>query len=65
MSKLAKVDASAMNHLYAKEAARTGVKIAADDPQAFKDHKEYIETVDAVMKEDRGQAWNPNDPLLD
>lgn len=67
MSKLAKVDAAAMNHLFKHEASRLNVKIAAagEDPQAFEDHKEYLDTVDAVLKEDKGQSWNPNDPVLD
>jgi len=66
MSKLAKVDAAAMNHLFKHEASRVGVKVAgAEDPQAFEDHKEYLELVDSVLKEDKGQSWDPNDPILD
>jgi hypothetical protein len=67
MSKLAKVDAAAMNHLLQHEASRLNVKVAAagEDPQAFEDHEEYLATVDAVLKEDKSQSWDPNNPILD
>lgn len=70
--KIAKVDADAMNSLYASETARMGVKVAADDekgaphdPQAFKDHEEYIETMKSVLAEDKGTDFQPNDPIQD
>ncbi len=65
MEKIAKIDNTAMNHLFKVEASRRGVKLASEDPQAFADHKEYLATVDAVLKSDKGEEWNPNDPLLD
>jgi hypothetical protein len=71
--KIATVDAEAMNSLYASELKLAGVKTAADDkgepkdPQAFKDHSEYLAVLEAVMKEDAkvDGSQNPNDPLSD
>lgn len=69
--KIAKVDADAMNRLYASELTRMGVKFAADDkgiinaPQAFEDHAPYLETLKAVMAEDKGTDFQPNDVNLD
>lgn len=70
--KIAQVDATAMNSLYASELTRMGVKVAADDekgaphdPQAFKDHAEYIETMKSVMAEDSKTDFQPNDPIQD
>lgn len=65
MQKIAQVDNQAMNSLYKMEAARRGIKLAADDPQAFKDHEEYLATVDNVLKDDKTTSWPPNDPILD
>ena len=33
--------------------------------QAFKDHEEYLDTLEEIMGEDNGTDWNPNDPELD
>jgi hypothetical protein len=69
--KIAKVDAAAMNKFYGAELSRMGLKVAADDkggphdPQAFEDHAEYLETLKAVMAEDKGTDFQPNDPVLD
>ena len=77
--KIAKIDADAMNSLYASEMERMGgVKVAVDardgkeevggishDPQAFKDHDEYLETLSAVLKDDGSQDFDPNDTKLD
>jgi hypothetical protein len=62
------VDKRAMNRLFQSELIRTGLKTAADDgkdPQAFEDHKEYEATVEAILREDKTESWDPNDPLLD
>jgi hypothetical protein len=76
--KIAKIDADAMNSLYASEFERmAGVKVAqgrdgreevagiSHDEQAFADHKEYLDTVTAVLKEDASQDFDPNDTKLD
>jgi hypothetical protein len=73
--KIAKIDADAMDGLYASEFQRmAGTKVAFDlkdqngapeAPQAFKDHKEYLETIQAVLKEDASTDHDPNDPILD
>jgi hypothetical protein len=72
--KIAKVDADAMNSLYASELGKTGIKSAAavddrngapDAPQAFEDHAEYIATMKSVMAEDKNTDFSPNDPILD
>lgn len=70
--KIAQAEANAMNSLFASELTRMGVKVAADDnngaphdPQAFKDHAEYLETLKAVMAEDGKDGFSPNDPVLD
>ena len=70
--KIARVDADAMNSLYASELTKAGVKVAADDdkgaphdPQAFEDHAEYLATMKSVMAEDKGEDFSPNDPVLD
>jgi hypothetical protein len=66
-NKISKVDASAMNSLYSGELESTFKdKTAAEgDPQAFKDHKEYMDTLEEVLKEDKKEAWDPNDVHLD
>lgn len=74
--KIAKVDADAMNSLFAGEIERiSGSKLAAGDvkdrngapeaPQAFKDHGEYLATLQAVLKEDGSNDFSPNDTKLD
>jgi hypothetical protein len=74
--KIARIDADAMNSLFAAEVAKlSGAKSAADakegeagmshDPQAFKDHEEYMATLKAVLTEDKKQDIDPNDPLKD
>lgn len=65
MAKIAHVDNVAMNHLMKVEASRKGIKLAAEDPQAFKDHEEYLSVVDSVLAEDKRESWSPNDPLRD
>ena len=71
-NKLAKVDAEAMNSLYASELTKAGIKTAANDekgaplgPQAFEDHAEYLATLKTVMSEDKRADFNENDPVLD
>jgi hypothetical protein len=74
--KIAKVDAENMNSLFASEYEKiSGTKIAADDvrdqngapeaPQAFKDHDEYLDLLQAALKEDASQDFDPNDKVLD
>jgi hypothetical protein len=77
--KIAKIDADNMNSLYASEMERMGgVKVAVDardgkeevggishDPQDFKDHDEYLETLQSVLKDDGSEDFDPNDTKLD
>jgi len=68
--KIVAADAAVINRLYAQEvskiAADQKVKIATpEDPQAFKDHAEYTSLLENVMREDKGESFNPNDPLKD
>lgn len=74
--KIAKIDNEAMNSLYGTEFARlAGRKIAdkvqegeagyTQDPQAFKDHEEYLATLKSVLSEDGSQDHDPNDKVLD
>lgn len=71
--KIAQVDAQAMDSLYASELTRMGSKVAAaddekgapHDPQAFKDHAEYIETMKSVLAEDAKTDFEPNDTIKD
>ena len=75
--KIARIDADAMNGLFASEYERmSGTKLAAagdlkdrngapEAPQAFKDHEEYLSTIQAVLKEDGSQDHDPNQPTLD
>jgi hypothetical protein len=72
--KIAKTDAQAMDSLYSGEFSRLAGKKTADwqdekgapkDPQAFKDHEEYMATLKSVLSDDAGQDGDPNDPLKD
>jgi hypothetical protein len=72
--KIAKVDNEAMNTLYGGEFSRLAGKKTADwqddkgapkDPQAFKDHEEYVATLKSVLSEDGSQDHDPNDTKLD
>jgi hypothetical protein len=33
--------------------------------QAFKDHEEYLETLEEIMSDEKSNSWDPNDPTLD
>jgi hypothetical protein len=73
--KIAKIDADAMNSLFAGEIEKlSGVKTAGDvrdqngapeAPQAFKDHDEYLDLLQSALKEDAGQDFDPNDVIKD
>lgn len=70
MSKIAAVDKTAMDALYAEDfkKAAAGVKDlngAPEDPVAFADHEEYIATLESVLSEDKRNDWEPNDAQLD
>ena len=76
-TKIAKVDAEAMNYLYAAELSKVGLKTAAEgvgdnkgapkDPQAFEDHSDYLKTLESAMKDDKSVegGTDPNDKVLD
>lgn len=34
-------------------------------PQAFKDHKEYVDVVTSVLNDDKSESFSPNDQVLD
>ena len=70
--KLARIDAEAMNSLFASELTKAGIKTAASDdkgaphdPQAFEDHAEYLATLKSVMSDDSKEMGDANDPLVD
>lgn len=71
--KIAAVDAEAMNSLFASELGKMGGKTAADndsptpsDAQAFKDHAEYLSTLESILKDDKKvDDASANDPLVD
>lgn len=71
MAKIAKIDNEALNKLYTRELAKVGLKVAANDdkqaPDAFKDHEEFIKTVESVLSDDKNVKGsdNPNDPDFD
>jgi len=74
-------DRQVMDSLFASEAGKlasaAGLKSAAsakdiaDDngkeqgPQAFKDHKEYVDVVSAVLADDKSESFDPNDQTQD
>jgi hypothetical protein len=70
--KIAKVDADAMNQLFAGEITRmTGRKQAAGDEKetthtevALADHDEYMEILNSILKESP-ESTSANDPLRD
>jgi DNA-directed RNA polymerase subunit E'/Rpb7 len=71
-NKIAKIDADAMNSLFASELTKAGIKVAAADdkgiinaPQAFEDHQSYLETLKSVMAEDSKSDFAENDPIQD
>jgi hypothetical protein len=73
--KIAKVDAEAMNSLYASELEKAGIKTSAADNespggkdiQAFEDHKAYLETIKSAMSADSkvDGGGDPNSVTLD
>ena len=71
--KIARIDAEAMNGLYAAELEKLGAKVAAKDDTgqpkditAFKDHESYIATLESALKDDKNvDGKSPNDPITD
>ena len=65
-TKIAAVDAEAMNNLFAEELTKTGSKVSAGEKlQCFDDHKDYVSTLESVLSDDKNDAWEPNDMILD
>jgi hypothetical protein len=65
-TKIAANDNEAMNNLFAEELSKTGSKVAAGEKlQCFDDHKDYVDTLETVLSDDKNDAWKPNDPILD
>jgi hypothetical protein len=49
-----------------KEEAKTAAKNEGNqDPQAFDDHKEYLDILESILKDDETESWDPNEPKLD
>jgi len=77
--KIAAVDAENMNQIYSSEYSRIAKreKVAdlvvekdlarSADPQAFKDHDEYLAVLEEVIKEDKKSegSFDQNDVVLD
>ena len=70
--KIAAVDAEAMNSLFVgemnKRAGNYDTKQEGPTPansQAFTDHKEYLDTLESVLSEDKKDGSSANDTLLD
>jgi len=61
-----------MNSLF-QTAVTTGAKQAGvvdrdlpmNTEEAFKDHESYVKTLESVLSDDKGQSFDPNDPILD
>lgn len=73
MSKIAESDNNALNTLY-QTALTAGVKQAGivvdkdlptNTETAFKDHADYVKTVEDVLSDDKSNSFAPNDPILD
>jgi hypothetical protein len=75
VKKIAAADAGVINSLYASEVTRLA-KSAGEvdtkeegptpaDAQAFKDHEDYISTLESVMADDKKNSLNANDALID
>ena len=69
--KIAKVDAEAMNTLFAGEFTRLAGKADTKeegptpaDAQCFKDHDEYLKLIETTLKAD-AKMGGENDPLID
>ena len=70
MPQIANPDRTIMNRLFASEATRLGGgKTAAgkgiESDQAFKDHEEFLGTLETVLKSDDKTEFDPNDPIQD
>ena len=75
-TKIAKVDAEAMNSLYTTELSKVGLKTAAEGvgdnkgapkgEQAFADHADYLKTLESAMKgNSKVEGTSANDVLVD
>lgn len=68
MAKIEEPDYSVMNRLYAKAAGKTAAEANAEglvSEPAFKDHEEYLSTLDGILSDSKKTSWDPNDPILD
>lgn len=69
MTKIAQADATALDSLFTSEFNRLTGKVAAakdgQTEQAFKDHEEYLKTLEGILSDDEKQAFDPNDEKLD
>jgi hypothetical protein len=68
--KIAAVDKTAMDELYVADFKRVAGQVrdsngAPEDPVAFKDHEEYIATLEGVLSEDKKNSFEPNDVSQD
>ena len=73
MTAIAPTDRQAMNSLFQgvvhTSAKQAGVAVDMEVPmnteEAFKDHETYVKTLESVLADDKGQSFEPNDPILD
>jgi hypothetical protein len=63
MAKIQEPDASVLNRLAAKSAGKTATE--GHSEVAFKDHEEFLATLDDILSEDNKTSWDPNEPTLD
>ena len=71
MTRIAAADQKAMNALYAT-AVTAGLKTAGvvdkspeNTETVFKDHEQYISTLEEILDEDKKTTFEPNDPIMD
>lgn len=72
MTAIAPTDRQAMNSLFqgvvnhsAKQAGVVDKDLPMNTEEAFKDHESYVKTLESVLSDDKGQAWDPNNVILD
>ena len=72
MTRIAAADQEAMNKLFTTAVA-SGCKtagVAADESpentkQVFKDHEDYIATLEDILSDDKKTSFDPNNEILD
>ena len=69
---IAATDRQALDTLYQgvvgaslKQAGIVDKDLPMNTATAFDDHADYVKTVESVLKDDKSNAFEPNDPILD